>query len=94
MSGLDIGTTTLGLAGIEKPSYTEDQDFLASDYTPREYVISTRDRCDFSIDRIRSVQSKDFKYIRNFMTDRPYMQPSYMDADGVGFVKVMKQLHD
>jgi len=30
---------------------------LFSDH-PREYVISTRDRCDFTIDRIRSVRSK------------------------------------
>ncbi|MEO9805105.1 MAG: sulfatase [Reichenbachiella sp.] len=80
ISGLDIGSTSLGLANIPLPDYTEGKDFLANDYQPRDYVISARDRCDFSIDRIRSVRSENFKYIRNFNTDRPYMQPSYRDA--------------
>ena len=79
INGLDIGTTSLGLAGIEIPEYTEGQDFLSENYQPRKYVISARDRCDFTIDRIRSVRSKRFKYIKNFKTDRPYMQPNYRD---------------
>ena len=71
----------------------EGQDIFDSSLNPREYVISTRDRCDFTIDRIRSVRSKDYKYIRNFKTDRPYSQLTYMDVDGVEFVEVMHQLH-
>lgn len=59
----------------------------------REFVISTRDRCDFTIDRIRSVRTKSYKYIRNFKKDRPYVQPTYMDADQITFVKTMHQLH-
>lgn len=93
VNGIDIGTTSLGLAGIEIPAYMEGIDVFDSATPPREFVISTRDRCDFTIDRIRSVRSKEFKYIRNFMTDRPYAQPTYMDVDGVEFVKVMKQLN-
>ena len=71
----------------------EGRDIFNESIGPREFVISTRDRCDFTIDRIRSVRSKEFKYIRNFMTDRPYTQPTYMDFDKVEFVGVMKQLH-
>ena len=93
ISGIDLGPSSLALAGISIPQYMEGRDVFAEDYKERGFVISTRDRCDFSIDRIRSVRSKEFKYIRNFLTDRPYMQASYMDADGVEFVKVMKQLH-
>ncbi len=79
ISGLDIGTTSLGLANIEIPNYTEGKDFLAKEYQPREFVVSARDRCDFTIDRIRSVRTSKFKYIKNFKTDRPYMQPNYRD---------------
>ena len=79
ISGLDIGTTSLGLANIEIPAYTEGNDFLSVDYDPREFVISTRDRCDFTIDRIRSVRTKAFRYIKNYYPDRPYMQPNYRD---------------
>ncbi|MGI9545549.1 MAG: sulfatase family protein [Cyclobacteriaceae bacterium] len=93
ISGLDLGTSSLALAGIPIPEYMEGRNIFDDAINPREYVISTRDRCDFTIDRIRSVRSKEFKYIRNFMTNRPYTQPTYMDVDGVEFVKVMKQLH-
>ncbi|WP_289054217.1 sulfatase family protein [Carboxylicivirga marina] len=79
ISGLDIGTTSLGLADIEIPSYTEGADFLSEDYTPREFVISTRDRCDFTIDRIRSVRTDEFRYIKNYFPERPYMQANYRD---------------
>lgn len=93
VSGLDLGTSALSLANIPIPEYMEGRNIFSSSETPREFVISTRDRCDFTIDRIRSVRSKEFKYIRNFMTDRPYTQPTYMDVDEIEFVKVMKQLH-
>ena len=93
ISGIDLGTSSLVLANIPIPEYMEGGNIFNSSNNSREYVISTRDRCDFTIDRIRSVRSKEFKYIRNFMTDRPYTQPTYMDVDGVEFVKVMKQLY-
>lgn len=93
ISGIDIGTSSLALADIPIPVYMEGRNFFDESNDPREFVISSRDRCDFTIDRIRSVRSKDYKYIRNFMTDRAYSQPTYMDVDGVEFVKVMKQLH-
>lgn len=93
VGGLDLGISSLGLAGIPIPEYMEGRNIFDDSQKPREYVISTRDRCDFTIDRIRSVRSTDFKYIRNFMTDRAYTQPTYMDVDEVPFVQVMKQLH-
>lgn len=93
ISGIDIGPSSLALAGIKTPTFMEGINIFDASVKPRKYVISTRDRCDFTIDRIRSVRTKDYKYIRNFMTDRPYMQPTYMDVGGVDFVKVMKQLY-
>jgi len=93
VSGLDLGTSALALADITIPDHMEGKNIFDTIAAPREYVISTRDRCDFTIDRIRSVRSKKFKYIRNFMTDRPYLQSTYMDVQGVEFVTVMKQMH-
>ncbi|MFT4565885.1 MAG: N-sulfoglucosamine sulfohydrolase [Saprospiraceae bacterium] len=93
ISGLDLGTSSLALADIPIPRNMEGENMF-DDSFQRDYVISTRDRCDFTIDRIRSVRSKEYKYIRNFKTDRPYTQPTYMDFDGIEFVKVMHQLHD
>lgn len=92
VSGIDLGTSSLALAGISIPEYMEGQNIF-DQTSPREFVISSRDRCDFTIDRIRSVRSADFKYIRNFKTDRPYSQLTYMDVDKVEFIEVMHQLH-
>lgn len=93
ISGLDLGTSALALAGIPIPDYMEGVNIFAEGFSGRDFVISTRDRCDFTIDRIRSVRSSRFKYIRNFLTDRPYAQPTYMDFDGVEFVRVMRELY-
>ncbi|WP_228228383.1 sulfatase family protein [Leeuwenhoekiella parthenopeia] len=78
VSGIDIGTTSLALAGLEIPKSMEGFDFFANDYQ-RDFIIATRDRCDFSIDRIRAVRTKEFKYIKNYMPERSYTQPSYRD---------------
>ncbi len=92
INGLDLGTSALALAGIPIPGNMEGKNMFNRNQK-REYVISTRDRCDFTIDRIRSVRSKEYKYIRNFMTDRAYTQPTYMDVAGIAFVQVMHRLH-
>ncbi|MBD0401980.1 sulfatase [Flammeovirga sp. EKP202] len=76
MSLLDLTATTLHLADIEVPEYMESQNVFDKNYH-RDFVIGARDRCDFTIDRIRSVRTKKFKYIKNFMTDRPLMQLQY-----------------
>lgn len=91
VSGLDLTATSLALAGISIPRYMECRDLFAKDFQPREYVISSRDRCDFTIDRIRSVRTKQFRYIRNFFPDRPYMQPNYRDEWDI--TKLMRKLH-
>ena len=79
VSALDISATSLSLAGIRIPKYFESKDLFAKNYRPRSYVISARDRCDYTIDRIRAVRTENFRYIRNFMTDRPLLQPQYRD---------------
>lgn len=79
MSGLDISATTLVMAGIELPEYLHGRDLFAKDYQPRNHVISARDRCDFSIDRIRTVRTEKYRYLKNFLTDRILLQPQYRD---------------
>ena len=69
----------LSAAGIEVPKHMEGADFLAEDYTQRKFVVAARDRCDYTIERIRALVTPQFKYLRNYLTDRPFMQPSYKD---------------
>jgi len=95
VSGLDISATSLALAGIPIPEYMESRDLFAGNYSgkyePREYVVSVRDRCDYTIDRIRSVRTRRFRYIRNFFPDRGYMQPNYRDEWDI--TQSMRKLH-
>ena len=80
ISGIDISAASLAAAGIPIPATMEGQNFLADDYQPREFVVAARDRCDYTIEKIRAVVTPRFKYIRNYLTDRPYMQPTYKDG--------------
>jgi arylsulfatase A-like enzyme len=77
--GLDIGGSSLGLAGIDIPSYMTTENFFAADYQAQPWIISARDRCDYTFETIRSVRTEAFKYIRNYHPERPYMQPQYRD---------------
>lgn len=74
ISNVDLAPTAMNLAGIEIPEYLQGRDFLGKTSTPRAYVFSMRDRCDGTLDRIRSVRTKDFKYIRNFYPEKSYTQ--------------------
>lgn len=79
VSGIDITATTLALCGIDIPNYMEGKDVLDQGFE-RNFVVSARDRCDYTIERVRAITTKRFKYIRNFLTDRPFMQPHYRDG--------------
>lgn len=91
ISSLDISATTLALAGIELPDYLHGQDLFGDDYKARDHVVSARDRCDYTIDRIRTVRTQKFRYLRNFMTDRILLQAQY--RDGQAQTKRLRELH-
>ena len=67
---LDITATSLALAGIPVPAYMDSKNLFSEDYS-RDYVFSSADRMSNVIDRVRSVISHRYHYIRNFKTDRP-----------------------
>ena len=79
VSAIDVGPTSLAFAGIDIPKHMEGRHIFAKDYKPREFVVSARDRCDYTIEHIRAIVTPKYKYLKNFLTDRPYMQPSYKD---------------
>lgn len=77
VSSLDISATSLAMAGVEIPDWYDGQNFFADDFQ-RDVVFAAKDRMDFTIDRVRSLRTDgNLKYIRNFYTDRPYMQLNY-----------------
>ena len=89
---IDMTATSLAIAGIAIPSWMQGRDIFANNYKPREAVFAARDRCDETIDHIRSVRTQNFKYIRNYLNERPLLQPcQYKDDKAI--LQRLRELH-
>lgn len=100
VSAIDISATILKIAGIEPPKHLEGRLFLEPNgqgaWKPvdvHDYIIAARDRCDETVDRIRCVRTRQYKYIRNFMPERPYTQPNAYKEQSYPMLNLMKELH-
>jgi arylsulfatase A-like enzyme len=71
---IDILPSSLAYAGIPIPENIQGVDIFSDNYKEQEYIYACRDRCDETIEIIRSVRTKKYKYIRNFLSYRPYAQ--------------------
>jgi arylsulfatase A-like enzyme len=81
---IDMAAMSLALAGIPIPSNVQGRNALAADYQPRRHVFAARDRADETVDHIRMVRSDRYKYIRNYLPDRPHLQPNnYKDNKAI-----------
>ncbi len=76
---LDVSATTLAWAGIDIPCWYEGQDLFSVDFNERSFVGAHKDRLDHTIDRVRSIRSDRFRYVRNYNLDRIVLQPQYRD---------------
>ncbi|HEY1171596.1 MAG TPA: sulfatase [Verrucomicrobiae bacterium] len=77
ISALDLTATSLSLAGVSKPAKMQGQVFFGDKSEPaREYVFGARDRCDETTFRFRTVRDARYRYIKNFMPERPFLQPN------------------
>lgn len=89
---LDLAATSLAAAGIDVPDWMQGHNLLAANYQPREAVFAARDRCDETVDHIRSVRTATYKYIRNYLPMRPLLQPNqYKDSKRI--VQRLRELH-
>jgi arylsulfatase A-like enzyme len=101
VSSIDISATVLKIAGIEPPKHIEGRVFLGPNANAvrrpqaekRDFIIAARDRCDETTDRIRCVRTKRYKYIRNFMPERPYTQINRYKERSYPMLPLMRQLH-
>jgi arylsulfatase A-like enzyme len=90
---IDLAPISLGAAGLAIPAGMQARNVFARDYTPRDYVFAARDRCDETVERMRSVRSNQFLYIRNYYPQRPHLQPNAY-KDGKTIVQTLRALHD
>lgn len=67
---------------------------LDPDWRGHPQVFAARDRCGDAPDRIRSVRTHEFKYIRNFHPKVPYMQHSGYKKLSYPVVTLMNVMHE
>ncbi len=74
VSFVDFAPSMLSLAGLAIPDYMEGQAFLGAEKKePRKYIYAFRDRMDPAPENIRAVRDKQFKYVRNYRPELPYI---------------------
>ncbi len=74
VSGVDLAPTILAAAGIEPPDWMEGRVFVGPNPGPEPpHVFAARDRINESLDRVRAVRDRRFKYVRHLIPDQPYV---------------------
>lgn len=90
---IDIAALSLAAASIPVPTAMQGHNILSKDYRHREFAYAARDRCGEADDRIRSVRSDKFLYLRNFYPSRPHLMPSTY-KDGKLIIQRLRELHE
>lgn len=86
ISFVDLGPTVLSLANVQTPKGIDGVPFLGKyEAKPRAFVYGTSDRFDEFSDRIRSVRTEKYLYIKNYYPNLP----KYKD---VGYRKSMPMM--
>lgn len=92
VSGIDISSTSLSFLNLRLPKNFEGGDLFDKEYKLREFVIGARDRLGVAIDRVRTVRTDHFRYIRNYHADRPVYQLQYREKYAT--LKELRKLYD
>ncbi|KKL65476.1 hypothetical protein LCGC14_2154610, partial [marine sediment metagenome] len=89
---IDLTASTLAWAGINQPDWYEGQNLFADSFQERNYVGAQKDRLDHTIDRVRTIRTDKFRYVRNYKLDRILLQPQY--RDNKDYTKNLHELYE
>lgn len=94
LEGIDLAPTMLALAGQAKPPKMQGHIFLGDRCEPdRQYAFGCRDRCDETAMRIRTVRDAQYRYIRNFTPEVPFLAPNAYKERQYPVWNLLKELH-
>jgi len=83
VSAMDMAPTFIDFAGGKIPEHLEGRIFLGPNQQPApEYLFAMRDRLGDVVDRCRSVCSKKYKYIRNYVGGLTYYDSGHKNVAG------------
>ncbi len=88
---IDVTASSLALAGLPRPERMDGRMLFGPEACRRDCIVAARDRCDETRDHIRCVRTLRFKYIRNFMPERPYTQPNNYIETNYPVLGLLKQ---
>ncbi|MEX1240745.1 MAG: sulfatase-like hydrolase/transferase [Cyclobacteriaceae bacterium] len=85
VSFIDFPPTLMKLAGVEVPADLPGRPFLPETASEEPaFVYATSDRVDEGYEMTRTVRTKQYRYIRNFLPQLPLLQPNfYTDQSGI-----------
>jgi len=94
VDGIDLAPTMLAVAGQPKPVKMQGRVFLGEKVEPApQYAFGTRDRCDETVMRIRSVRDHHYRYIKNFTPDTPFLAANNYKETQYPVWNLLKDLH-
>jgi arylsulfatase A-like enzyme len=75
MEAIDIPATLIDIAGAPKPAAMQGR-ILFGEHAEaaRAFAFGARDRCDETVFRFRTVRDARYRYIKNFLPERPFLQ--------------------
>ncbi|MCP5516867.1 MAG: sulfatase [Verrucomicrobiales bacterium] len=92
VASIDLTATTLRMAGVKPPLTMQGRPFLGEDAVTRQFVFGGRDRGDETVDRIRTVRSLRYRYLRNYHPDRPFLQLNRYKEFSYPVISLMRDL--
>jgi arylsulfatase A-like enzyme len=94
LEAIDVAPTLISLAGAAVPPKMQGRPFLGpSAAPPRRYAFGARDRCDETLMRLRTVRDDRYRYIRNFMPEKPFLSPNAYKAAEYPLWTLLPKLH-
>jgi uncharacterized sulfatase len=92
VSLVDLAPTMLEIAGLKVPEYMHGLNLFSE--TDRKYIFATRSRMGDAIDKMRSVRTKDYLFIKNYMPGKPWMQLSSYKKRSYPVFTLLQLLHE
>jgi len=90
VSFLDFAPTILELTGITIPESLNGSPFISeNDLNENDYVFGTSDRVDEAYEMARTIRTKKYRYVRNFLSYTPLLQPNFYSDKS----EIMKELN-
>jgi len=95
VSFVDFAPTLLNILEIPIPGYMQGKPFLgAGTDKENDYVYGTSDRVDEAYEMARTVRSKKFRYVRNYLPHLPLIQPNFYSDQSEILVENYRILSD